>query len=210
MISHEHKFIFVHVPKSGGTSVENELALSGPRHNTALQYREHFPEIWERYLSFAFVRNPWDRVLSYYTFRRQVRQLEAEASLTFKEWLLRTAENVRAGNHAALNAELAPVYGVGTLVENDPEGWRVKFDNALHMLSDERGNVIVDFVGRFERLQQDFDVVCEKIGVERSVLPVLNKTEHGPYWSYYDEDCRRLVAELFRDDIEYFDYRYGE
>jgi hypothetical protein len=81
MISHEHKFIFVHVPKTGGTSIESLLDLSGAKHNTARQYRNFFPDVWKRYFSFAFVRNPWDRVLSFYMFRKQVRQLGPEGTL---------------------------------------------------------------------------------------------------------------------------------
>ena len=181
----------------------------GPRHNTARQYRDYFPDIWGRYFSFAFVRNPWDRVLSFYAFRRQVRQLGPESTLSFKEWLLRTADRVRSGDHAALNAEFAPHYGAGTVEKNYPEGWRVKLDNALQMLTDEQGNVIVDVVGRFERLQQDFDAVCDRVGLDRAVLPHANKTDHDPYWKYYDEESKQIVAELFSRDIAHFTYSFG-
>jgi hypothetical protein len=210
MISHEHKFILVHVPKTGGTSIEDSLGLKGPRHNTALQYREYFPEIWEPYFTFGIVRNPWDRVFSFYTYRRQVRRLEIENSLTFKQWLMRSAEYVQSGNQQALNREFAPVHGVGTIVENDAQGWRVKFDNALHMLTDEHGTVMVDFIGRFEQLQKEFDVVCERLHMKKQILPFRNKTEHRPYWTYYDQECEQIVAELFHKDIACFNYSFGE
>ena len=210
MISHEHKFILVHVPKTGGTSIEDSLGLKGPRHNTALQYQEYFPEYWERYFTFGMVRNPWDRVFSYYTYRRQVRRLEIENSLTFKQWLMRSAEYVQSRNQQALNREFAPVHGVGTIVKNDPQGWRVKFDNALHMLADEHGVVMVDFVGRFAPLQKEFDVVCERLNIPKQTLPFRNQTEHRPYWTYYDRDCEQIVAALFHKDIAYFNYTFGE
>ena len=210
MISEKYKFILIHVPKTGGTSIEDTLDLTGPRHNTALQYREHFPDLWERFFSFGFARNPWDRVFSYYIYRRQIRKLEAESTLSFKQWLVRSADYVKCGNIQALNQEFAPVYGVGTIVKNNPEAWRVKFDNSLHMLTDQDGKVIVDFIGRFERLQKEFDYVCERLNMEKQILPFSNKTEHDPYWTYYDDDSAGIVAKLFSKDIAYFNYKFGE
>ena len=197
------------MPKTGGTSIEQALGLSGPRHNTAFQYRKHHPKAWEKYFVFSFVRNPWDRIFSYYNFRRKIRQLETENTLTFKQWLVRIAELMRTEDHAALNFEFAPEYGVGTIAKKNPEGWRVKLDNALYMLTDEHGKVIVNFIGRFERLQQDFDVICEKLDIKRQLLPSINKTQHDPYWKYYDEDCEQIVAELYQKDITYFGYKFS-
>ena len=208
MISHEHKFIFIHVPRTGGTSIEKLLDLSGARHNTARQYRDHNPEAWLHYFSFAFVRNPWDRMLSFFTYRRQIRQLETESSLSFKHWLLLTAELIRSEDHVALNPSFAPHFGGGTIEKDDPEGWRVKVDNAIHMLTDERGKIIVNFVGRYERLQDDFDTICDRLGLGSMILPHINKTEHDHYRKYYDEDSKRIVEELFSADIAHFDYSF--
>lgn len=200
----------VHVPKTGGTSIEDVIGLKGARHNTALQYRERYPVIWEKYFTFGIVRNPWDRVYSFYIYRRQIRGLENENSLSFKQWLIRSAEFVATGNQHALNKEFAPVYGVGTIVKNNPEGWRVKFDNALHMLTDQHGNVIADYIGRFEQLQKEFDVICARLNFKKQILPFSNKTEHNPYWTYYDKECEQIVAQLFSKDIAYFSYTFGE
>jgi chondroitin 4-sulfotransferase 11 len=210
VISHDYKFILIHVPKTGGTSIEDSLGLKGPRHNTALQYQQYFPEIWEKYFTFGIVRNPWDRVFSYYIYRRQIRRLEIENTLSFKQWLFRCAEFVKSENQRALNREFAPVYGVGTMVKNNPEAWRVKFDNSLHMLTDEHGQVIVDYIARFEHLQKEFDVICKRLGIEKQTLPFANRTNHRPYWTYYDKDCEQIVAELFHKDITYFNYNFGE
>lgn len=210
MISREHQFIFIHVPKTGGTSIEKALELGGPRHNTARQYKELFPELWESYYSFAFVRNPWDRVLSLYLYRQQIRKLETARSTGFKEWLVERASLATECDHEALNREFAPEYLVGTSVRHDPEGWRVKFDSAFRMLADQDGQLAVDFIGRFERLQSDFDQVCGKLGIPRRMLPHCNKTLRRPYWFYYDAESRRIVEELFRKDVEHFGYEFGK
>jgi len=69
-------------------------------------------------------------------------------------------------------------------------------------------NILVDFVGRFENLQEDTDHVCRQIGFEKTVLPSLNATAHGDYRQYYADRTRRLVAEYYREDVEFFSYEF--
>ncbi|MCP4125820.1 MAG: sulfotransferase family protein [Gammaproteobacteria bacterium] len=209
MISHKHRFIFVHVPKTGGTSIEAALGLTGPRHNTARQYRAHDPWLWGQYFTFGFVRNPWDRLVSFYTYRRQIRKLGPESSLDFQNWLFGINQAIEAGEHKLLNDEFAPRLGVGTFVENDPEGWRVKLDNALYMLADEEGKPLVDFIGRYEKLQADFGRVCQRLGIPVSSLPFENKTQRRHYSTYYNDETKELVANLFHRDIANFDYEFS-
>lgn len=82
-----------------------------------------------------------------------------------------------------------------------------KWQDQLARLTDEDGGLIVDFVGRYETLQQDFDTVCDRIGVLRSELPKLNITSHDHFSVYYDSKLFDVVAKTFKRDIEYFCYR---
>jgi hypothetical protein len=189
IISPKYKFVFIASSKTGSTTIhktllncvkdknlinESELVL-GDKHLSCRELLEQRPQ-YKNYFKFAFVRNPWDRVVSWYFFAKRSDDIERNTSdISFKEFL-NTKLNVWA----------------------NPNQDQYEFTKCC------------DFAGRCENFQEDFNVVCDKIGIPRQQLPHTNKSKHKHYTEYYDDETRRIVAERYAKDIEYFGYEFGK
>jgi hypothetical protein len=201
MINHTHKYIFIHIPKCAGTSIENTLSGAAyakwdkhnkiwVQHATANQIKRLYCQNYEDYFSFAFVRNPWGRAISDYFWIKKNLKIED----SFKNYLL--LEN--KFNTPRLSYPHLHKTGRGDHIL--PQSDFILNSNREQM---------VNYIGRFENLQQDFDTICDKIGIPRQKLPHNNKTNHKRYVEYYDEETRQIVAEKYAKDIEYFGYEFG-
>jgi len=232
MICHHHNCIFIHIPKTAGQSIEqvfldllrlnwetraplllrqNDWPELGPPHLAHLIGTDYVKckyltqEIFDDYYKFSFVRNPWDRMVSIY------KQLGYFHRYDFKSFLINIFEQ--------------KVW--------ERKYWFVRPQSDF--VCNEDGKLLVDFVGRFENLQNDFYDICEKINLPLIELPFINKTKkaitlnrnpgklvkyawyqikgkqiqfHKNYQDYYDSESRDLVATIYQSDIELFEYRF--
>jgi hypothetical protein len=190
IISDSHKFLYVAVTKTGSTTLQKRLkryqavAKKLKKHSSLNTIYKQFPIIQD-YFKFAIARNPFDWVVSWYFYRKTQQNKNNTKGISFKQWLV-------AENSSAYNTD-----GLGlTLSQYDIMG------------CDE--NIKLDFIGRYENLQEDFDTICDKIGIPKQQLPHQNKSKHKHYTEYYDDETRELVAEKFAKDIEYFGYEFGD
>ena len=231
MICRAFECIFVHIPKAAGRSVEmyfmNRLNLDRGNeahreqmllndnddpargteklsHLSATEYVScgHISQQdFDRYYKFSFVRNPWSRLVSEYRYRNFL------SHKSFKDFVMNKLPN---------------------------PGWDDKYRHVMpqtEILYDDNGHLLVDFVGKFETLQQDFDQVCEQLGFVESRLPHINssdkksrelrrkarnilhrnkESELHKYTEFYDTETREFVSELYRTDIENFDYSFSD
>ena len=180
-------YSFIHINKTGGSSIET--ALGAPLiHETARVFRDLIgQQRWDHRFSFAIVRNPWDRTVSQFHYRQMINQTGlANDPLSFKDWLMR------------VYIERTPEY-----VDEDK-----MFLTQSEWVCDEQGRIMVDYIGRFENLQQSWDDICTALHREKSQLPHVKKSSRGKYRDYYDAESRAIVAEYFRADIEMFEYSF--
>ena len=225
LISIKNKFIFIHNYKVAGTSIVKALervALLDPKKNicfmkisedippllynrlteilykinikfkkrilpgfnshiTSKELKKQLPiSVWNNYFKFGFVRNPWDWQVSMYHFMLQNKK-------HFQHDFMKNMKDF----------------------EKDII-WRVNKDKHLQkeFFYDDKGNCLVDFIGKFEDLEKDFNKICKKIGVKVE-LPFLNKSKRKKdYRKYYNEYTKKLIAEHFKEDIKIFKYKF--
>jgi len=203
-------FIFVHIPKCAGTSIEkvlipiisnytdfkdfSEAELSkywlpgnrGLQHSRLRRYERQYDI--KAFFTFSIVRNPWDRAVS------QIKYLKAK-----------TGNSVFEGNdfkkHIALYCQSKQnIWG------HDLGLCQVDY------LVDLKGNLAVNFIGRFEFLQIDFLSICKQLGLANSIaLPhIFNSKRSKHYSEFYDQETEEMLRHRFMKDITLFDYQFAK
>ena len=229
MICRAYNCLFVHIPKAAGQSIEqyfmdrlnldwekdrDQLLLGdNPNRTCGTEKLAHLsaeeyvrcshlePAEFESLFKFSFVRNPFERIVSEYRYRNYFRHR------SFRDFVLNKLPR---------------------------KGWDDQYRHVMpqyDMLHDASGRLLVDFVGRFERLDADFALVCRQLGFDdarlrhrnpsdkwtrnlkrraRNLLYQNGESEKSGYRAFYDDATREAVNTLYRKDIEAFGYRFPE
>jgi hypothetical protein len=234
MICHPYRCVFVHIPKTAGKSIEHVflslLGLSwetrvplllrpnddprrGPPRLAHLKAREYVayghltPQQFASYFKFSFVRNPWDRLVSEYKYRNYPKTID------FKTYLFKHFP--------------AP-------------GWSDAYCHVIpqhEFLFDDEGRLLVDFVGKYERLQADFMTICAQLNLPHQTVPHTHRSlERKPpktlrqhmsqtyhslwdkqrkhtfqhYTEYYDDESKEFVTHRYQKDITTFNYAFDD
>lgn len=213
MISHEHKCIFIHIPKTAGMSIYKffhpgiNFHHNNPdyerlfgwcpkrklhmQHATARQLLETeliTEEDWKTYFKFAFVRNPWDRAYSDYLFIQDFSGIKG----SFKSYLNKEREFKEILNDNSNSSFLGD-----------------------HLLSQteffDEGKYELDFVGRFENFQKDIQIVLDKLKIKEKFKEHQNSSRRvKKYADFYKGSEVKLVQEKFIDDILKFNYCFED
>ncbi len=203
LISRQHNFVFIHIYKNAGTSITAALmpfATSkwrGLANRALRKYTKYFDprpfpshikasemvdrmgrKSFDSFFSFAIVRNPWDWQVSLYQYMLKD---------TTHEWHDFTK---RLGSFEK--------YIVWRCEE------QVRFQKDFIYSN---GELLVDFVGRFETLNEDFEKICSRIGISAS-LPKLNVSNTKPYREFYSSETKELVRRAFDPDISLLEYEF--
>jgi hypothetical protein len=213
LISHKYRFIFVHVYKNAGTSIstalmpfafynsihrylyliiKKKLGKFGVRvpeklnpepcdgHGTAAQIMQVVGrDVFKSYFTFAVVRNPWDWQVSLYNFMLKTpTHHQHEQILGFKDFREYLLWRCRE---------------------------EVRYQKDFIYTADDK--LLVDFVGRYENLTDDFQTICNRIGIHAE-LPKMNVSKSKPYQEYYTPETVELVRKTFDADIRLFGYDF--
>ena len=220
IVSHKHKFIFVHVPKTGGTSVvkalypyldhKNDIILGGHpdhednndqdkkkagelhKHSTALEIKKKVGEkIWNEYFIFAFVRNPYDRIASVYEWWKQT------------PW---SGENKKKKEISEMKfEEFAASHYTGHPMVDFLSSKRTKKFYVEHSRIIE-----VDFIGSLEDAWGSFAYICGMLNLPKIALEKHNvsKNKKPTYQEYYNSKSISTIQAKFKEDLEKFNYRF--
>jgi hypothetical protein len=206
-VSDARRVVFVHVPKTGGCTIDllfdREVAdarkvTGAGRHAPYGRLLKVDPTI-DDYWSFGFVRDPWARLVSYWSMLRDF------------------YARVEAGKPEALRklAEVPAVWAVEGEYRHDFRRFVVEGTAAIpkagrpQVATLSAGARRVDFVGRVETFDRDLAIVRERLGLPPLPrVPRLNKSSHGDYHEYYTDETRDHVAKIFADDIAAFGYTF--
>lgn len=209
--------MFVHIAKTGGTSVRaalrpwrwspkytpalllasflsqatrprHALGVKIPRHAKAIAAKEMLPhEVFDGLFKFVFVRNPWDMQVSSYHHMKRSGSPIMEGIHSFEDFL---------------RMKLDPERDYHFMLD-------ISAEHQWEYLVDLRGNVIVDFIGRYETLEEDFQTICQRIGVAPPALPHRrHSADRRHYRDYYTDAMAEMVASHYRKDIELLNYEF--
>ena len=188
----EKRCIFIHIPKSAGTSVAKSLFGELPYHYTAIQYRVIYGRrTYNQYFKFAFVRNPWDRLYSGYSYLKNGGWNEDD-----RNWYIENLSHLGDFNEFVIDW-LTPQR------LNSHMHFRLQAD----FVCDRKQRPIIDYLGYFETLPGDFGHIAHKMGLAVKLAHV-NASKRKGYRDIYTPESIDKVKELYADDIELFGYNF--
>ncbi|PKH03425.1 hypothetical protein CXF72_06340 [Psychromonas sp. MB-3u-54] len=188
----QYKCIFIHIPKTAGTSILT--CLMGDK-----IYREHasyfdFQRIdthrFDEYFKFCFVRNPYDRAVSSYEYLKKggdkqgdlyFQQLFESKYPTFEKFILEYLDKDKIYEHTLFRPQYLFIYNY-------------------------KNECQVDYVGKYENIKSDFKIICKKLGVSFD-LPSKNRVKRNPYENYYSNQLvKQKIENLYSKDFFLFKY----
>ncbi|WP_338733316.1 sulfotransferase family 2 domain-containing protein [Mangrovimonas cancribranchiae] len=207
IISNKYKFIFIHIPKNAGTSISESLkvATQEEKHwavsdNTKHQTFNDLISIKENakfldklikgygflnYFKFAIVRNPYERMVSLYDYLNKYKVREEILNVnSFDEFI----------------NEL-----------NNPHSWVSNLHSTrlqLDFVKDNKGFICLDYIGRYEDLDNSIKKIQNKIGLDFNLKKLNVSKSRESYKQFYSNYSRNIVEKKFLDDLNYFNYKF--
>lgn len=198
----KYRCIFVHIPKTGGISIKRSLfnCYSPLPHFGVRDYQLIFgKEIFNEYFKFAFVRNPWSRVLSAYIYLKGIGCTKRDRQ--WSEINLRKYDNFND-------------FVLGWLSKKNIYS-QIHFVPQSEFITDHQGNIQVDHIAHLENMTTEFEYLRTKIN-PKATLQHLNKSNKNKnhskisYQEFYNLETKEKVADLYHTDINNFNYEFAQ
>jgi len=188
----KYECVFIHIPKTAGTSVltclmEEQIFRD---HANYLDYKRIDPLKFEKYFKFCFVRNPYDRAVSFFEYLKRggnqsddlyFQELIKNVFPTFEGFVLEYLDKDRIHEHVLFRPQYLFIY-------------------------DYKEECQVDYIGHYEYLKEDFEFVCDEIGASFE-LPLKNKVQRNPYENYYSNTLvKERIYNLYSKDFDLLKY----
>lgn len=214
VISHKHKFVFFHTPKTGGSTVNQSLYESGHRENyvhnngrienidgnhvECSNINQHTRPVelfgsmpntdWDDYFKFAFVRNPYSLEVSKYFY--YIKEAKSGIQDSFHDYCVKMRDNCET-------------------FDDFVRYEKYEYDYSFKYYLCKNNELMVDYVGKLETIRRDYKIITTACGIDSKLIDVrVNKSKHKHYTEYYNDETRSIVAEKYAKDIEYFNYEF--
>ena len=203
LYSSQGNFLFVHVSRTGGVAIqrclENSLnpivPITVEQHSPLFDARKKLGKQFDTTFKFAMVRNPWDRMVSWYAYICKVK-LQQTGDIIADPSALHWQE---------FDSYLDAVFSETYYLENKQCLVMSQFDQLACI----EGTLLVDAFGRFENLLGDFNQIKKNANIHCPPLTKMNESSHINYQHYYTDYGRELVQEKLHKDLSYFSYSFN-
>jgi len=197
-VSQKHKVLYLHIAKTGGSSIVqllknngmDDLILSNKRgiYEEKVEYFKEVVANWDEYYKFTFVRNKFDMLISLYNYDRQLNG----------KWSL--------SNDIAFEEFIRDYVGSSSTVKKEALYTHMIDQYYLTHTNDE---CMFDFIGHFDNFNDDLNHVCERLGIQNTQERVnVGNYDRSKKDQYYTEELKGIVKSKFPKEIETFDWWY--
>ena len=239
--SHKYKLIYFHIPKCAGVSVRRAIEIDKSTHpfphknvSTALAIDVRYTtndDIYNSYHKFSIIRNPFERMVSLYSFRKKQGDLYIHANLfdsdvgpdgevwDFNRWI--KSPEMKGTTDEGMDRMCSDsFFNSYWYYKSKDRGFmgrnylrsHLEFLNQVDFLSNPLtgGRLMTDTILRQENLKEEWDAMFRKLGHTPPILPQRNKSEHKHYSHYYDDESIWLVSKMFNKDLKFFGYEFED
>ncbi len=213
IVLHKYKAIYFPIPKVACSSLKMlsadllDMKVVGSDLKEDIHHQD-FPCVkkykiykqYKHYFKFCFVRNPWDRLVSCYMNKIcHVEDINRETAARFIEF---------GDNSKIFRIGMSFEEFINAVCDIPDERADAHIISQHTYITDDAGNLLVDFIGKLENIESDFSYVCDKIDIKGIELPHLMTSKHKKYQKYFNEETKEMVRKRYQRDIDMFDYEF--